>query len=222
MNIGNMAMLNRNSLSKEVSNQIEKKIRDGVYELNQKLPIEPELMKDYGVGRSTIREAVKYLVQLGYVEVKQGVGTFVSSRTGNGEIDDKLQKANFDDMSEIRQLLELKTVEKAAQNRSSEHLLKMKAKLDAREYYANTGDVEQCFQADIEFHIAVAESCGNELLFELYKILTLQLKKLYVDSFSDTAIFIAKNDLHTKLVEYIEMKDPIKALKVAREIIQTP
>ncbi len=217
-----MNLVQRNSLPKEVSNLIEIEIRQGLYALKQKLPSEPELMQKYGVGRSTIREAIKYLVQLGYVQVVHGVGTFVTSTTGKGALEDKLQKANFDDMSEVRQLLELKAVEKAALNRSSQQLAIMKDKLALRNQYATEGKIAECFQADIEFHNAVAESCGNELLIDLYKVLSQQLAKLYNTSFPDTAIFIDKNELHEKLVLYIELRSPTKALEVAKKIIASP
>lgn len=217
-----MNLSQRNSLPKEVSNLIETEIRQGLYSLKQKLPSESELMQKYGVGRSTIREALKYLVQLGYVQVLHGIGTFVASTTGKGALEDKLQQANFDDMFEVRQLLELKTVEKAALNRSSEHLILIKEKLALRNQYATEGKIAECFQADIEFHNAVAESCGNELLVDLYKVLSQQLAKLYVESFSDTNIFIAKNELHEKLVNYIELQNPARALEVAKMIIASP
>ncbi|MFD1820187.1 FadR/GntR family transcriptional regulator [Pseudarcicella hirudinis] len=217
-----MALLRKSSLAKEVSNLIEKEIKEGIYALNQKLPIEPELMQRYGVGRSTIREAIKYLVQLGYVQVLQGVGTFVSKTTISAPIDEKLGTALFEEMFEVRQLLELKIVEKAAINRNSRHLVNIKEKLKVRNQYANEGKISECFHADIEFHNAVAESCGNELLFELYKVLSMQLTKLYFESFSDTSIFIYKNELHEELVKYIESQKPAKALEVAKKIIASP
>ena len=217
-----MAIVKRSSLAKEVSNLIENEIKEGIYILNQKLPIEAELMQKYGVGRSTIREAIKYLVQLGYIQVLQGVGTFVSKTTLDVPIDEKLQTARFEEMFEVRQLLELKITEKAAMNRRSEHLINIKEKLAIRNQYANENKTTECFQADIEFHNAVAESCGNELLFELYKVLSLQLSKLYFENFSDTSIFIYKNELHEELVKYIELQNPSKALEVAQKIIASP
>lgn len=217
-----MKLLRKNSLAKEVSNLIEKEIKEGIYILNQKLPIEVELMQKYGVGRSTIREAIKFLVQLGYVEVLQGVGTFVAKTTANTPIDEKLQTALFEEMFEVRQLLELEIVKKAAQNRQNSHLINIKEKLKVRNQYANEGKISECFHADIEFHNAVAESCGNELMFELYKVLSSQLNKLYFDSFSDTSIFIYKNELHEKLVNYIELQKPNEALEVAKMIIENP
>ena len=68
--------LQKKSLAEEVSSLIREQINDGKLTKGEKLPTEPELMKLFGVGRSTIREAIKMLVNMGYLSVQQGRGTF--------------------------------------------------------------------------------------------------------------------------------------------------
>jgi len=62
----------------QIKNDIANKIRSGLWEENQKIPSEAKLMETYNVGRGTIREAIKQVVEEGYVYIKKGVGTFVS------------------------------------------------------------------------------------------------------------------------------------------------
>jgi len=62
----NSNIIPRKSLADEVASQLQAKILKGGYKVNQKLPVEAELMRNFGVGRSTIREAVKILVNSGF------------------------------------------------------------------------------------------------------------------------------------------------------------
>ena len=126
-----LELINKKSLADEVAHRLNEQISLGQYRLNEKLPIEPELMRTFGVGRSTIREAIKILVNSGFLRVQQGVGTFVESVTGNKEpLDQRLKRASIADLDEIRQLLEVKIAEKAAINRTEEDILAIKKELD--------------------------------------------------------------------------------------------
>src|SRR5699024_7239115 len=60
-------------------NAIEKQIIDGIYE--DQLPSERELMRQYDVSRSTVREAINALVREGVLVKKQGKGTYVSIKS---------------------------------------------------------------------------------------------------------------------------------------------
>lgn len=72
-------IIQRRSLADEVAEQVQKQIIDGELKEGDKLPIEAELMKEFGVGRSSIREAVKKLENMGYLKVQQGKGTFITT-----------------------------------------------------------------------------------------------------------------------------------------------
>ena len=71
-------IIQKKSLADMVAEQLKQQIVEGVYTIGDKLPTEPELMKTFKVGRSSIREAVKLLVNMGVVQVRQGSGTFVA------------------------------------------------------------------------------------------------------------------------------------------------
>lgn len=73
-------IIQKKSLADMVAEQLRQQIAEGVYTIGDKLPTEPELMKTFKVGRSSIREAVKLLVNMGVVQVRQGAGTFVAER----------------------------------------------------------------------------------------------------------------------------------------------
>jgi len=62
----------------QIRDDIMKKIAEGVWEENQQIPSEVMMMKEYEVGRETLRKAIKMLIDGGYLYIRKGVGTFVS------------------------------------------------------------------------------------------------------------------------------------------------
>lgn len=212
-------MIQRKSLAQEVAHTLQHSIERGAFAINEKLPTEPELMQKFGVGRSTIREAIKYLSQSGFVNVQQGVGTFVISNSSNSLLDEKIERADFADIFEVRQLLELKIVEKAASNRLPTHLKKMKEKLKKRKQYAERGDMLDCIHADVDFHILIAESCGNVILYQLYKTMSVHVIKFFLNLYKDTSTFIESQRIHEDLWKAIDDKDSVRATQIATKII---
>src|SRR5580698_3927854 len=71
--------LPRHSLADAVVGRLQQQLSLGIYQPGEKLPSEPELMVQFGVGRSTIREAVRILSNTGLLTVRQGSGTIVES-----------------------------------------------------------------------------------------------------------------------------------------------
>lgn len=213
-------MILRKSLADEVAAHLQQQITAGKYKVNEQLPIEPELMKAYGVGRSSIREAIKLLVNSGYLRVQQGVGTFVADNTGvNEPLSQRLKRADKEDLDEVRQLLEMKIAEKAAVKRTAADLKKMTRLLEKRKQMAEAGELELCVEADIQFHIAVAEASGNDMLADLYKSFAIHLQSRFNKAFYNTDEFIATAHTHEMLVKSIEAKDAKKALQYAAKII---
>lgn len=212
-------MIRKKSLAQEVAEVLQHSIERGAFALNEKLPTEPELMQKFNVGRSTVREAIKYLSQSGFIHVQQGVGTFVISNSSNSFLDEKIERADFADIFEVRQLLELKIVEKAASNRSSSHLKQMRQRLDQRRLYAEQGDMLNCIHADVDFHTTIAESCGNAILYQLYKTMSVHVIKFFLNLYKDTSSFVESQKIHENLFEAISNKDTDRATKIATRII---
>ncbi|OMQ10345.1 FadR/GntR family transcriptional regulator [[Flexibacter] sp. ATCC 35103] len=215
-----MALINKKSLAEEVASKLQEQISLGHYKLNEKLPIEAELMKSFGVGRSSIREAMKLLANSGLLRIQQGVGTFVQEvRTTREPMDQRLMRANVQDLDEVRQLLELKIAEKAAINRSEDDIMAMKMHLQNRMIAANRGLLEECIEADIQFHIAIAEASKNEILADLYKSASIHLKKGFLHLYPDTKIFQDTYAIHEQLLKSIIAQDSKKAWNTVAKII---
>lgn len=149
----------KKSLADEVSGLIQKRISSGEMPVGTKLPTEKELSDMYGVGRSTVREAVSVLANIGLLRVMQGKGTFVVSQYATNEpIAQRLKRAQSCDLDEIRQILEMKIAEKAAQKRTKADIKNIEARLAEIAEANASGDLEKSIDADIKFHTAIAEA----------------------------------------------------------------
>ena len=79
---------------------------------------------------------------------------------------------------------------------------------------------DNCIEADIQFHLAIADACKNEILADLYKNIAAQIKKSFKQAYNNTEIFILKHSLHEALLQSIIDKDPKKALECVAAITE--
>ncbi|WP_315053846.1 FadR/GntR family transcriptional regulator [Chryseobacterium indoltheticum] len=212
--------IQRKTLAQEVADRLIEGISNDEYAIGEKLPIESELMKIYGVGRSSIREAIKILSIQGILSVQQGVGTFVVSKNAHETLDSQMNKAQIEEVQEVRSLLDSKIAAKAAINRTEEDLKTIKKYLDLRNQFAEQNLATECYQADINFHLAIAESCGNNLLKEIYKIATKHIMSSFeTRHHNNTESFKISQKIHTDLFNAIENGDAEKASFIAQKIV---
>ncbi len=213
-------MIKRISLAEEVAERLKEQIRSGVYPLDTKLPTEPALMKTFGVGRSSIREAIRILSNLGYLRVQQGLGTFVAEKEGNETLGQAFERASLADLLEVRQLLEIRIAEKAALNRTDKDLHKMSLLLDDRKAKAESGELIACIEADILFHQAIADACGNPMLTELYSASSKHVSLAFKQIYQHTQVFLDTQEAHVQLFKAIKQRDAVRAHEFLNEIIE--
>lgn len=216
INMETNSIIQKKSLAEEVAEQIRKQITEGKLKEGDKLPIEPELMKIFGVGRSTVREAVKMLLDRGYLSVQQGRGTFVKNQMPASEsFEQRLKRADIQDLYDVRKILEAAIAERAALHRTEQDLKDIQKYILERKISAEANLLEECIEADIHFHVAVARATHNEILFELYRSASIHLQKGYSHIYDDTGHFLDSQPLHEKLVECIIDSNARKASDIA-------
>ncbi|MFT3947488.1 MAG: FCD domain-containing protein [Agriterribacter sp.] len=209
------------SLADEVANSIKQEILDEKLKPNNQLPTEAALTKIYGVGRSTLREAVKILVNSGLIRVQHGIGMFVEEKqTLNEPFTQRLQRVDNAALDEVRKLIEMKIAEKAAINRTKTDIKKMKQYLSERSIAADNNDLAACVEADIAFHLSIAAAAKNEILAELYQSLSAHLKKWFIELYTNTQIFKDTQRLHEQLLECIIQQEAKKAWNASARIIE--
>lgn len=213
-------IISRKSLSEEVAASLQEQIQNNTYKIDEKLPIEPELMKIFGVGRSTLREALRILENSGTIIVRHGVGAFVTSQTSTPTpLSRQLMNADPTEVKEVREILELKIVEKAALNRTSSDIASLKTFLKKRNIAADSNNFKEWVEADINFHIAIAQASKNVVLTDLYKTFAeQQLKKSISATAEQPEVMHRFTDVHIELLEAIINQQPESAKKLISEM----
>jgi DNA-binding FadR family transcriptional regulator len=159
----------RTKLVDQVIDQIRQLVGSGEWPVGQRIPIESELVKSLGVGRNTVREAVRALAQTGILEVRQGDGTYVRATSEVSGALRRLWGSELRDVLQVRRALEVEGTRLAAINRTAEDVAHMKLLLRRRDASLRTGDMAEFATLDTEFHLAVVSSSHNEMLTELYR-----------------------------------------------------
>lgn len=211
----------KTSLADEAANRIKQQVLVKKLKPGDQLPTEAELTQSLGVGRSTLREAIKILVHSGLIRVQQGVGMFVEENRGIKEpFAERIQRVDNEDLDEVRKLIEVKIAEKAALKRTKSDIQKMRLALDERKKNAAEGNLVACVEADIAFHNAIAAAAKNEILAELYQSASAHLKKWFIELYTNTQTFKETQKLHEQLLESIIQQDAKKALNASAKIIE--
>ena len=189
----NYRTIQRSTTSELIMNEILESINSGDLKPGDKLPPERELTKMFGVGRSTLREAISALVLVGYLEVIQGRGTFLRkdfqpANLSAMELSDIQTAASIIDLVEVREILECNAVKLAARRakpddirRINDTLAKMKETVD---------DYKRFSGHDFNFHIALAQATGNNMILEMMKLIVNKVHKQY-DRFNRKTAFIS-------------------------------
>lgn len=153
----------------ETIRQLEKYIEQNELSIGDKLPVEKDLAETVGVGRSTLREAVKILVYSNVLEVKQGSGTFVK----NGSIGE----FSTADLLRARSMIECQAIVLAARNQTDEALLCLKESLFQRNQLLEVGKFSEYIEADLSFHQQLVAMSDNPFLIKWYNELLPSLKR---------------------------------------------
>lgn len=207
-------------LSDKVIIEIRKDIASGKLKKGEKIPAEPELMEHYGVGRSTIREAIKTLSISGILKVQQGSGTFVVSKIKDETLSQRLKRADFEEINTVRALLEKEIVKLASQHRSETDLTAIENFLSQRKKAIEEQQQKKCAEADISFHISIAKASGNQVLSDLYENFSSVMRNFFeIRDAEDIKHFSNSQHLHEALFQAIKKQDPIKAEQLTVNIL---
>ena len=170
-----MAERKREKLSKQTSDRLyEMIVEERRCEPGSKLPNENELSRALEVSRTTLREAISFLVAQGVLVIRRGKGTYVAEELPTAGMDLEglagLQARNrARDLFEMRLIFEPATVALACQRASEEELQQIQQKADRMEEIARAGGDWPL--ADQEFHWAIIKASHNEYMRRLYPII---------------------------------------------------
>lgn len=209
-----MAVLRRFSLVEQAADQIAARITAGEWEIGAKLPPESALAGELGVGRSTVREAIKELRGRGLVEARQGSGVYVTALERSDDWEVVLRRADIDDVLEVREAIETAATSLAATRRDSGDLARLRATLKKRADAEHGGSDTELVDADLEFHRTVVRAAHNPVLSELFESFAPRVRTAMVDMLQLAPDDRYRHDqaVHSEILDAIRRRDPAGAM----------
>lgn len=218
--------LDKKSVSKIIIDQITEAIIKRQYRPGDKLPTEFELCEMFGVGRNSVREAIKILESYGVVEIRRAEGTFIRSGFSEQLIQPLLysiilaQDDSLQSLKEFRQLIDVGVTEMVIDKADEKGLKKLKFAYDNMKNKVTTRDIEAIVVADNMFHDVMFEIADNSLIREL-GLMTRRLTGGMIRTTVANILRLGEVDnwlkAHEDIVGLVERKDYLGINKVTKE-----
>ena len=155
-------------LYEQIVSQIERRIVAGDLKVGDQLPSEKELAEQFAVSRTAVREAIKALREKRLVEIRPGRGTFITNdapeamRHSLGLLMKYGTLNGFSHLVEVREILEPEIAALAATRITEEQIAAMQDAIAVMDTALDHVDV--FVEADLDFHLAMAEATQNPII----------------------------------------------------------
>jgi len=207
-------------LYEQIVQQIEQSIVEGKLNPGDQLPTERELAQQFGVSRTAVREAVKTLTEKGLVESFSGRGTFVTApkpQSTRKSLDSFFEIGDLEDpayLVELRGVIEPEVTILAATRIEDQQLAMMREAVATMD--RSLKEPEVYIEADLDFHLALAEAAGNPLILSLLDSIVGVLRRQRLGIFGVEGGPERGQTHHKLILEAIERRDPAAAHEAMR------
>ena len=207
-------------LYEQIVQQIEESIVKGILKPGDQLPPERELAQRFGVSRTAIREAIKALREKGLVEAYSGRGTFITDAITHAvrqsldlmvKIDQPEGSAH---LAELRVIFEPQIAWLAAARIQDSEVATMREAVEVME--KSFQDPEAYIEADLDFHLALAEGAGNPLILCLVDCIIGLLREQRIRIFDVPGGPERGQIYHRLILEAVERHDAESAREAMR------
>jgi len=205
-------------LYEQIVQQIEESILTGSLKSGDQLPAERELAQQFGVSRTAVREAIKALREKGLVEAYSGRGTFITNERSQAirHSLDRIIKINqvegFLQLAEARAILEPEIAALAAARAEDQHIATMREAVAVMDRAQR--DPDAYIEADLDFHLALAEAAGNQIILSLIDSIVGLLREQRIRIFRVPGGPERGQFHHKRILDAIEKRDPERAREV--------
>jgi GntR family transcriptional repressor for pyruvate dehydrogenase complex len=196
LKIEGIEKIKRSTLTEGVINRIKDMIANHSFTAGEKLPAERELAQMFGVGRSSVREALQALQMFGVLERRQGKGTFLDSAALQllQRMDASVENYSLMELAEARRIIEVQTAVLSARNANTEDIKAMKlACLKHVKIHRSQSRLEVAV-LDYNFHRTIVQGAHNSFLLRMFDILR--------DNLISSNYAVLTKDKVTKAVQY--------------------
>ena len=216
--ISYLKKINNVSVVQQVIDNLTEAMLNRQLRPGDKIPTEAELAESMGVGRNSIREAVKILVYLGVLEIRRAEGTFVCDGFSESMIDPMIygiildKEDSYENLMELREMMEVGVMQLAMKKVTQKELDVLKNKLEDihKEIHKGPDNVENAFWADNEFHDIISDMGQNPLVDKINQVvrtLTHAMRLETVRTMSETGEGEELYKAHENIYRMIADKD---------------
>lgn len=204
--------------------QIEQWILDGRMKPGDQLPGEHVLAQQFGVSRTAVREAARTLREKGLIEPFSGRGTFIThgmSQVMRQSLDLMAKMGQLDGrahLGEVRHILEPHIAALAATRVQPQHLRAMREAYQAMDH--NLDNPDGYIEADLDFHLALAEAAGNSLILSLLDSIVGLLREERIRLFQIKGAPRRSQLHHKRILEAVERQQAEAARQAMRAHLQ--
>ncbi|MDH4221057.1 MAG: FadR family transcriptional regulator [Candidatus Aminicenantes bacterium] len=201
-------------VSDEIVNQIKNLISEGKLKPGVQLPPERDLIKEFGVSRPSLREALKSLVAMGFLEVRQAKRTFVKSMTSQ-KIEEplslliKTDTQKIFDLIEVRKAMEAWSAFHAAKRATEEDIKQLESIIKGMREASEKGQSWE--KNDADFHLAIAQATHNTIQTHIMSTIYDLLRESVARVFTDRAKLKRLLQQHYRIFIAIKRHAPEKA-----------
>lgn len=216
--------INLQKITDEIADQLRTLITEGKLPPGDKLPPERTLAEMLGVGRSSLREALNILQTQGFVKSRKRKGVYVCN-IGAAIVADPLQQVLREDkhkllqLYEIRKDLEIATVAKAAELRSSKDVKMLEKQLNIMQEDSKQTRIE--LEKDVAFHLTIAQSTGNffrsHILKSILDLCDVYLQYVVRHIVNDKQQILSVFDQHAQIFNAIKQRNPSLAQEAMKK-----
>lgn len=204
----------RTTLTADICRKMVTQLIRGSWHEGEKIPPERDLCRQLGVGRASLREALKALEIMGMIEIRLGDGTYVCKRSdffsrpllwaiaSSSETDAR-------ELVEARTLIEVELAGLAAQRATREQISVIALQLELMEKTKN--NAEDFAKADVNFHLAIAHAASNGILMNALHLIRNLLQEWVLGALAAKGVAEKACTQHRKLLSAIEAHDSAEA-----------
>jgi GntR family transcriptional repressor for pyruvate dehydrogenase complex len=213
--------INKGTVVEQIIRSITDSIIKGKYTAGMKLPNEYELINEFQVSRNSLREAIKILSACGILEIRRGDGTYVCSRMNPSIFDTVVYSMLYDlkvdsNLLELRQIIDETTVHVAMEKITPEELEQLHHNIDDMVDAINENDIRKAQQCDLDFHMALIDSCKNVFFIRIVKGVYNIFERSIIENVSEEKEYSKAPKYHLAILKCIEEKKEQDIGKVVR------
>src|SRR5882672_10300940 len=207
-------------LYEQIVQQIEESVLDGTLKEGAQLPAERDLALQFGVSRTAVREAIKTLHEKGLVEAMPGRGTFVTNGTPNSmrQSLDRIVKNDQPNgtawLVEFREILDPEIAALAAARAGEQDIATMREAVRLMD--ETSQDANGYIEADLDFHLALAEAAANPLVLSLIDSIVGLLREQRMHIFHVDGGPARGQFHHKRILDAVERRDSQAAREAMR------